>query len=60
MAQKAKHTTSNGCDALPKEVFAYNDDVTKEIVAEIRRERGVDVSDSKWKVIDSFGQVVST
>ena len=59
MAQKAKNATANGSGKnLPPEAYDYNDDVSADTVAEIRAERGVDVSEKKWKLIDSLGQVV--
>lgn len=59
MAQKAKNAAANGSGKdFPLQAYDYNDDVSTATVAEIRAERGVDVSDRKWKLIDSLGQVV--
>lgn len=60
MAQKAKNTAASGSGRnFPPEAYDYNDDVSRDTVAEIRAQRGIDVSAQKWKVIDSLGQVVS-
>ena len=59
MAQKAKHAAANGSGKnFPPEAYDYNDDVSAETIAEIRADRGVDVTAKKWKLIDSLGQVV--
>jgi hypothetical protein len=59
MAQKARTATANGSGKdFPPQAYDYNDDVSTDTVKEIRAERGVDVSDKKWKLIDSLGQVV--
>lgn len=58
MAKTAKNHVNDGGQHFPPEAYEYNDDVSKETVAKIREERGIDVSDDKWKVIDSLGQVV--
>lgn len=59
MAQKAKNAAANGSGKkLPPEAYDYNDDVSSDTVAQIRAERGVDVSEKKWKLIDSLGQIV--
>ena len=41
------------------DAFGYNDDVTPETVDEIRRQRGVEVSQPRWKIIDAMGQIVT-
>ncbi len=59
MVQKARNAAANGSGKnLPPEAYDYNDDVSSDMVAEIRAKRGVDVSSKKWKLIDSLGQVV--
>lgn len=59
MAQKAKSAAANGTGKnLPPEAYDYNDDVTGGTVAEVRADRGVDVSNKKWKLVDSLGQIV--
>jgi len=59
MAQKTKGAAANGAgNKLPPEAFEYNDDVSTDTVEQIRAERGVDVSEKKWKLIDALGQVV--
>ena len=59
MAQKTKSAAANGSGKkLPPEAFDYNDDVSADAVEAIRAERGVDVSEKKWKLIDALGQVV--
>ena len=59
MAQKAMNATANGSGKnFPPEAYDYNDDVAAATVARIRAERGVDVSDAKWKLVDALGQVV--
>lgn len=59
MAQKAMYAAANGSGKnLPPEAYDYNDDVSSDTVAAVRAERGVDVSNKKWKLIDSLGQVV--
>jgi hypothetical protein len=60
MAQRATSATANGSGKnFPPEAYDYNDDLSNETLAQIRAERGVDVSAKKWKLIDSLGQVVS-
>lgn len=59
MSQKAKNAAANGSGKrFPPEAYDYNDDVSEETVAKMRTERGVDVSQKKWKLIDALGQVV--
>lgn len=60
MSQKVKQFAAAGNDSqFPPEAYEYNDDVSTETVREIRVERGVDVSNPRWKTIDALGQIVS-
>lgn len=50
-------TAGNG-KGFPPEANTYNDDVSARVVKELRAERGVDVSNPRWKTIEALGQVV--
>jgi len=45
---------------IPPEVYDYNDDVSSDTVAEIRKDRGVDTSRKKWKLIDAQAYEIRT
>lgn len=60
MSKKVRQPEMAGHDTrFPPEAYGYSDDVTPEVVEKIRRERGVDTSKPRWKIIDAMGQIVS-
>ncbi|SEM41155.1 hypothetical protein SAMN05443999_1306 [Roseovarius azorensis] len=61
MAKKAKATigsANGGFHSFPPEAFDYSDDIVGEVVDAIRKERGVDVKNGDWELVDGIGQVI--
>lgn len=59
MTQKVpSETLAGGGKQFPQEAYAYNDDVSPAVVKAIRADRGVDISQPRWKTIEALGQVV--
>ena len=61
MAKKAKTTigsANGGFQSFPPEAFDYSDDIVAAVVESIREDRGVDVNDGDWELVDGIGQVI--
>ncbi|MEY8842028.1 hypothetical protein AB9K41_23615 [Cribrihabitans sp. XS_ASV171] len=59
MAQKSKMPSTAQSPGFPKEAFDYNDDVRADVVADIKRDRGVKIEvGDEWEMVDGFGQVI--
>jgi hypothetical protein len=51
----AAAASSNGDRRYPPEAYTYDDDVTPEAVATMRKKASKIIDSEKWEVVDGFG-----